>query len=148
MGHNSLRCCHGYDTSAGCLLAIINNHGVATAEYMNGDISTADSHNSLRPKQNRRHFADDVFKCNFLNENVWIPMKISLKFVPKVQINNIPALVQILAWRRSGDKPLSEPMMVSLPSLGLNELTRLQFQASHHIERTKYPFICQIWIKC
>ena len=24
--------------------------------------------NSLRPRQNRRHFADDVFKCNFLNE--------------------------------------------------------------------------------
>ena len=42
--------------------------------------------------------------------------KISLKFVPKGQINNIPALVQIMAWRRSGDKPLSEPMMVSLPT--------------------------------
>ena len=29
-------------------------------------------------------------------------------------INNIPALVQIMAWRRSGDKPSSEPMAVSL----------------------------------
>ena len=46
-----------------------------------------------------------------LNENVWIPIKISLKFVPKGPINNIPALVQIMAWRRTGDKPLSEPMM-------------------------------------
>ena len=72
--------------------------------------------NTLRPRQNRRHFADDVFKCNFLNENVWIPIKISLKFVPKGPINNIPALVQIMACRRSGDKPLSEPMMVSLPT--------------------------------
>ena len=36
----------------------------------------------------------------------------SLKFVPKIPINNIPALVQILAKRRSGDKPLSEPVMV------------------------------------
>ena len=35
-------------------------------------------------------------------------------FVPKVRINNIPALVQIMAWRRPGDKSLSEPMMVSL----------------------------------
>ena len=70
--------------------------------------------NSLRPRQNRRHFADDVFKCNFLNENVWISIKISLKFVPKDLINNIPALVQIMAWCRPGDKPLSEPMMVSL----------------------------------
>ena len=50
----------------------------------------------------------------FLNENVWIPIKISLKFVPKGRINNIPALVQIMAWRRPGDKPLSEPMLVSL----------------------------------
>ena len=72
--------------------------------------------NSLRPRQNGRHFADDIFKCIFLNENVWIPIKISLKFVPKGPIDNIPALVQIMAWRRPGDKPLSEPMMVSLPT--------------------------------
>ena len=70
--------------------------------------------NTLRPRQNGRHFADDIFKCIFLNENVWIPIKISLKFVPEGPINNIPALVQIMAWRRPGDKPLSEPMMVSL----------------------------------
>ena len=72
--------------------------------------------NSLRPRPNRRHVADDIFKCIFLNENVWIPIKISLKFVSKGPINNIPALVQIMAWRRSGDKPLSEPMMVNLPT--------------------------------
>ena len=71
-------------------------------------------HNTLRPRQNGRHFADDVFKCIFWNGNLWISIKISLKFVPKGPINNIPALVQIMAWRRPGDKPLSEPMMVSL----------------------------------
>ena len=49
--------------------------------------------NTLRPRQNGRPFADDIFKCIFLNENVWIPIKISLKFVPKGPINNIPALV-------------------------------------------------------
>ena len=70
--------------------------------------------NTLRPKQNGRHFADDILKCIFLNENVWIPKKISLKFVPKGPINNNPALVQVMAWRRSGDKPLSEPMLDSL----------------------------------
>ena len=70
--------------------------------------------NTLRPIQNGRNFADDIFKCIFLNENVWIPIKISMKFVPKGQINNISALVQIMAWRRPGDKPLSEPMIVSL----------------------------------
>ena len=70
--------------------------------------------NTLRLRQNGRHFPDNIFKCIFMNENVWISMKISLKFVPKSPINNIPALVQIMAWRRSGIKPLSEPMMVSL----------------------------------
>ena len=49
--------------------------------------------NSLRPKQNGRLFPDDIFKCIFLNENVLIYLKISLKFVPEVRINNIPALV-------------------------------------------------------
>ena len=72
--------------------------------------------NTLRPRQDGRHFADDIFKCLFLNENVWIPIKISLKFVPTGPINNIPAMVQIMAWRRPGDKPLSEPMVVSLPT--------------------------------
>ena len=67
--------------------------------------------NTLRPRQNGRHFADDVFKCIFLNGNLWIVIKISLKFVPKGPINNIPALVQIMAWRRTGHKPLSEQMM-------------------------------------
>ena len=78
--------------------------------------SAATVFNPLRPRQNGRHFADDIFKSIFLNENVWIQTKISLKFVPKGPINNIPALVQIMAWRRPGDKPLSEPMMVGLPT--------------------------------
>ena len=72
--------------------------------------------NTLRPRQNGRHFADDIFTCIFLNENASIAIKISLKCVPKGPINNIPALVQIMAWCRPGDKPLSEPMMVSLPT--------------------------------
>ena len=70
--------------------------------------------NSLRPRRNGRYKADDIFKCIFLKENVCIPTKISLKFVPKGPINNIPALVQIMACRRPGDKPLSETMIVSL----------------------------------
>ena len=70
--------------------------------------------NTLRPRQNGRYFPDDTFKRIFLNENVRISIKISLKFVPKGPINKIPALVQIMAWRRSGDNPLSEPMMVKL----------------------------------
>ena len=70
-------------------------------------------------------FSRQHFKCIFLNENFQIPIKISLEFVPT--INNILALVQIMAWHRAGDKPLSEPMMVRLlmhlyASLGLNNL--------------------------
>ena len=72
--------------------------------------------NTLRPRQNGRHFPDDIFKWIFLNENVWISISISLKFVPRDPINNIPTLVQVMAWRRPGDKPLSEPMMVRLPT--------------------------------
>ena len=68
--------------------------------------------NTLRPRQDGCHFADDTFKRIFLNENIRISIKISLKFVLKVPINNIPSLVQIMAW--PGDKPLSEPMMISL----------------------------------
>ena len=70
--------------------------------------------NTLRPRQNGRHFADDTFNRIFLNENARISIKFSLKFVPKDPINNIRALVQIMAWRRPGDKPLSEPVMVGL----------------------------------
>ena len=70
--------------------------------------------NTLRQKQNGRHFPDDIFKCIFLNEKVRISIMISLRFVSKGRINNIPALVQIMAWRQSGDKPLSEATLVSL----------------------------------
>ena len=68
--------------------------------------------NTLRPRQNGHNFRDDIFRYLLLNENIWILIKISLKFVHKGPINNIPALVQIMAWCRPGDKPLSEPMLV------------------------------------
>ena len=69
-------------------------------------------YNTLRSWQNGTHLAD-IFKWIFLNENIWISIKISLKFVPRGSIN-ITALVQIMAWRRPGNKPLSEPVMVIL----------------------------------
>ena len=56
--------------------------------------------------------ADDTFKRKFVKENILISIQISLKFVSKGPINNMPALVQIMAWRRPCDKPLSEPMMI------------------------------------
>ena len=54
-----------------------------------------------------------IFSNEFFIE-LWISLKISLTFVPKVRFNNVVALVQIMAWRRPGDKPLSDPMMVRL----------------------------------
>ena len=55
--------------------------------------------------------ADDNFKCIFLNENDRILIQIPLKFVPRSPIDNKPTLVQVMAWRRTGDKPLPELML-------------------------------------
>ena len=64
---------------------------------------------------------DAISQTTFSSTFSWMKMfefrlKISLKFVVKGLIDNILALVQIMAWRRPGDKPLSEPMMFSLPT--------------------------------
>ena len=55
--------------------------------------------------------AYDNFKCFFLNENDRIPILILLKFVLISTIDNKPALVQVMAWRRTGDKPLPDLML-------------------------------------
>ena len=53
----------------------------------------------LPPGQNDRRFADDMLKRIFLNESIWISSKISLRHVPWGIIDNLRALVQIMAWR-------------------------------------------------
>ena len=93
--------------------------------------------NTLRPRQNGRHSPDDTFKRIFVNENARILIEISLKFVPKGPINNIPASVQIMAWRRPGDKPLSEQMMVSL-------LTHICVTRPQWVNVPRHSKICQI----
>ena len=67
-----------------------------------------------RTRQNGRHFPDDIFKSIFLNKNCCILMKISLNFVPRGPISNIPALAQIKVLRRSGDKPFLNQWWPSL----------------------------------
>ena len=69
--------------------------------------------NTQRLRQIGRHFPDNIFKWIFFDANVWIFIKMSLKFVPQGPTNNMPALVQIMAWCWPGDKPLSEPMIIS-----------------------------------
>ena len=68
--------------------------------------------NSSLHGQNDRHFADDIFKCIFMNENICTSIQFSLKSVPKHPTINKTALVQVMAWRRSGDKPLLEPIPI------------------------------------
>ena len=109
-----------WETTLHCTL-ISHWLGAYTKWYLQGVIIGCIYHdncsqisNTLRPKQNGCHFPDNIFKCIFLNESIWISIEISLKFVPKGPINNIPALVQIMAWCRTGDKPLSETMLVCL----------------------------------
>ena len=72
--------------------------------------------NTLRPRQNVRHFADDVFKCILLNENFAVANNILLKCIPWGLGCIIPSLFLIMAWRRPGDKSLSVPIMVMLPT--------------------------------
>ena len=67
--------------------------------------------NTLRPRQNGRHFTNDIFRGIFVYERFCILIKISLKFVPKGPIDNNSALVKIMTWHQIGNKPLSEPML-------------------------------------
>ena len=124
-------------SSLNCVNVII--HSVLTHVYNNSYPMNAcwslSGFNSVKPRQNGRCFTYDTFKCIFFNENVKIAIKISLKFVSKGPIHNISALVQIMAWRRPGDKPLSEPMMV-------RSLTHICQRCSQKIKSgrcTKFP---------
>ena len=96
--------------------------------------------NTLRPTQNGRHFTDDILKWLFLNENVWLFIEVWLNFVSKSPINNIPALVQIMDWRRPGKNPLSEPMIVSLPT----HICVTRHQWVNHNE-TKHNIMVILW---
>ena len=67
-------------------------------------------------------FADNIFKHIFLNEICCVCILISLKYVPKGPIINMSALVQMMAWRRTGDKPLSEPMLAKFTKAYIRHL--------------------------
>ena len=56
--------------------------------------------------------ADEILKCILLKENDQIPIQISLKFDPKIPFDNKSALVWVMAWYQTGDKPLPEPMLI------------------------------------
>ena len=66
-----------------------------------------------------------ILKCIFLNENVRILIVISLKCVPKGPIDNNSALVQVMAWLRTGDKPLPEPMVTQFTDAYMRHLGKM-----------------------
>ena len=118
----------------------------SATDVWNGNFVQNLDHNTLRLRQNGHHFTDDIFKCIFLNEHLWISLKISLKFIPKVQINNILTLVQIMAWCHPGNKPLPEPMMVSLrmhTCITQPRWIKLHFQLLQII--LQYPILSLQW---
>ena len=110
--------------------------------------------NTLRPRQNGLHFPYDIFISIFLDENVWITIKISMKFLPNGPINSTPALIQILVWRRLSDKPLSEPMMLCYwriyASCGLIDLSHQGTMSPHYRDinsSTAYILASQHWCR-
>ena len=72
------------------------------------------SQGSLGTKQNGWHDTDNIFCCIFLKENVCMLTEISLHFVSMGSIVNKSALVQIMAWHLTDDKPLSKPMLTMM----------------------------------
>ena len=68
--------------------------------------------NPLKPRQNGRHFINDIFKVIFLHENSCIWFQISMPYIRKGPINNQSSLAPKMNWRRTGDKPVPEPMYV------------------------------------
>ena len=100
------------------------------------------TNNTLGPRYDGRHFADDIFKYIFLNGNICSLVKISLKFVSMVRMNRILSLVQIMAWHQL----LSGPMMVSLVTHilvirpGYLSMSRWQ---NLHVPWKKWPPFCK-----
>ena len=78
--------------------------------------------------QYARHFADVIFRHIFVNEKFRILIQISLKFVSKDPMDNKTALVQVMAWRWTCEKPLTEPMLTPFT----DAYTRHLGAVSHH----------------
>ena len=81
--------------------------------------------NTIRPRQKGRHFPNDIFKFIYFNQNRCISIKTSLnslKIIGMCLIDNKAGLFQVMAWRPTGDKPLTETMMANVTTSGHNEL--------------------------
>ena len=117
-------CVVDINSRVGCLAAPGDHEGAHTYPWL---IPSATQYiDILTPWGRGRNFADDIFKCILINANIGFPLKISQKFVAKVQINNIPTLIQIMACRLFGAKPLSEQKYSSIGSDNCSSLLRCE----------------------
>ena len=66
----------------------LTSHGAGKLAWVQG-IGAGTVINTLRPRQNGRHFADNIFNYIFFSEKVWISIMIFLRFVPDGPTNNI-----------------------------------------------------------
>ena len=127
-------------SNAELAMCLLRQNHVSTYMFMG---SLLPIFKTLRPGQDGQHFPDDIFQSIFLNENYCILIQISLKHVLKGPIYNNPALVQIMAWRRPGNKPLSEPMMLRL--LTHTWISRPKWVNSWHTVHPKNHVNCLHW---
>ena len=67
--------------------------------------------NTSPPRQNGCYFTADIFKCIFMNKNFVFRFKSHWNLFLRAQFNNKSVLLQVMAWCRIGDKPLSQPMI-------------------------------------
>ena len=90
--------------------------------------------NTFKTRQNGRHFPDDIVKCKSSNENIYFD-KYFTAVCSRGPMNDIPALVQIMAWRRPGDNQLSE----AITDTGINDLA---------IAKERETIICAHFMPC
>ena len=98
--------------------------------------------NTLGRWQNGRQFA--IFNGIVSNETFWISIKNSLNYVPYGLIVNMAVLVMIMAWHRTGDKPLSEAILVCCVDAHMLHADRTQW-VKHFDKRSEY--IMEYWCK-
>ena len=88
--------------------------------------------------------ADGIFNCIYLNEKDRIAIQISLKYIPRSPIDNKAALVQVMAWRRIGDKPLSEPMLTRFSDANMRlkgEMSLTYHRWVYHVHTALLRFV-------
>ena len=98
-------------------------------------VNVGDPVNIFGPRQKGRHFPNDTSKCIFVKENFWALNRISLKYVPHGKIGNLKTLVQKMAWRRLGYKPLSKPVMAYLAGAYMRHSASMSL-------------VCEVFVTC